>query len=196
MSNPNKKTIKNKSSDSNIKNVSNNKLDIVTEVAKNIAFNNNKLDDEKVNNSKSDNKKNNEIMELNDGSSNVVKIEETIRKKKQTKNEIYKDDQKRFFDMIKTDTLCIGDSGSFSSKYLKKYNEKIIKEILEGMKKYHHNEMYKNISGTDNKTSLALIKKLCDYHGYDVVKKEIKTDDDRWYVYYIVKQHRELEDKK
>lgn len=118
------------------------------------------------------------------------------KRKKLSKNELYKDDQDNFFDKIKSDTLCIGESKSFSSKYLKKHNDKIIKEILEGMKKYYHNEMYKGISGTDNKTSLSLIKKLCDHHGYDVVKKEIKTEDDRWYVYYIVSKHKEQDDNK
>lgn len=123
------------------------------------------------------------------------KKEEVLKKRKQTKNEMYKDDQNRFFEHVKTNVLCVGNSNSFTSKYLDNGNSKIIKELLEGMKKYYHNEMYKGISGTDNKTSLSLIKKLCDYHGFDVVKKEIKTEVDRWYIYYIVLKHKEPEDE-
>lgn len=55
----------------------------------------------------------------------------------------------------------------------KKNNDRIIKEIQEGIKKYYHNSMTRGIVGPDNKTSLALIGKICEFHGYEIIDLQV-----------------------
>ena len=107
------------------------------------------------------------------------------KRKKLSKNELYEKDQERFFAEIK-DLIEVKKNGSFTSENIQK--EGVLDSILIGMKKYYDSELTRGISGKDTKTILALIRKLCNHHKYDVLKKEKKTSDDRSFTYYIVSQ--------
>jgi hypothetical protein len=112
-----------------------------------------------------------------------------VKPKKKSKNELFKEDQKIFFDRMKKIVGVKDTNQSFILKDVtKEEEEKMINDLLEGMKKYYDSNMSRGISGKDSKTLLAIVRKLCDFHGYDLIKKEIKTSDDRWFQYYIVSQ--------
>lgn len=120
----------------------------------------------------------------------VERDEGVVKPKKKSKNELFKEDQELFFEKMKEIIGVNEDNQSFTLKGVeKKEIEEMVNSLLEGMKKYYDSNMSRGISGKDSKTLLSIVKKLCDYHGHDSIKKEFKSStEERWFLYYIVKK--------
>ena len=110
-------------------------------------------------------------------------IKET-QKKRQTKNEIYKKDQERLFEELKTKIKL--ENGIFYSNTVNENNDFITGEILDGLKKYFDKKLSANINGKETKSSIAIIKKIFEVNGFDIVSKEYNNITKRGYIYYVV----------
>lgn len=128
-----------------------------------------------------------DVFKKDDVDQEVNKDTEKYKQKKKTKDELFKKDQENFFEEMKTIIGVKKSNSSFLLKDVEKNKQiEMINFLLEGMKKYYDSNMSRGISGKDTKTLLAIIRKLCDHHGFDLIKKEVKIPSERWFQYYIV----------
>ncbi len=159
-----------------------NKTNTRSEPTKDIDNNNKSMvsDDEKPRKVKKNNKKAEDEQVKNDGvveqkeEKDCEKISEAkIKKKRLTKNEIYKSDQNKLFDDLKI-LIEVKTNGTFTSENIKNKNDEITSDILERFKKYYDSSMSRGIDGKDTKASVAIIKKIFGYHGFEVIGQEYK----------------------
>lgn len=99
--------------------------------------------------------------------------EEKPKKKRLTKNEIYKSDQEKVFEDLKA-LILVKKNGTFTSENIKDKNDEITGDILNRFKKYYDTNMSRGIDGKDIKASIAIIKKIFGYHGFEVIGQEYK----------------------
>jgi hypothetical protein len=143
-----------------------NKKQLQYEVSDGVVSDNNiKLDDEKTK------KQTISLIE----NVNMLKVDEKekTKKKRLTKNEIYKSDQDKVFEELKK-LINVKKNGSFTSRKIGKKTEEITGNILEKFKKYYDTNMSKGIDGKDIKASIVIVKKIFNYHGYDIIGQEYK----------------------
>lgn len=172
-----------------------NKTNIKSEPTKDI--DNNKLidsDDEQPKKVKKNNKKVETIQvqkegdvekkDENDYNSKTNKVEN--KKKRPTKNEIYKTDQNKLFMDLKSLININTKNNSFLSEDVSKKNGEITGDILERMRKYHDANLSRGIKGTETKSSIQIIKKIFDCHGFEIISKEYNNSESRGFKYYII----------
>jgi hypothetical protein len=107
-----------------------------------------------------------------------------IQKKRQSKNETYKKDQDRLFEELKTKIKL--ENGIFYSNTVNENNDFITGEILDGLRKYFDKKLSTSINSKETKSSIAIIKKIFEVNGFDIVSKEYNNVTKRGYIYYVV----------
>lgn len=100
-------------------------------------------------------------------------IENNVRPKRKTKNEIYVKDQNTLFEDLKN-IIEVKSNGVFTSETLWKKNDQITGDILERFKKYYDTNMSRGIDGKDTRASISIIKKIFKYHGYEIIGQQSK----------------------
>jgi hypothetical protein len=99
---------------------------------------------------------------------------------------MYKEDQDNFFvEMKKIIDLDKTNNSFVINNDEHKVNEQVEK-IIKNVKKYYDNSLSKGIEERGTKALLAIVRKICNHHGYNLLKKEEKNHSGRWFRYYIV----------
>jgi hypothetical protein len=108
-----------------------------------------------------------------------------VKKYFAVKNAKFKKEQDVLFHKLKK-IIELSSVNTFLSTTINKNNEKIIGEILPEMKLYHHSKLWSQFNGTGTQSSMAIIRKLFTYHGFEIVSKEFRSGEERGYKYYVV----------
>jgi hypothetical protein len=119
---------------------------------------------------------------------NVAKQENVIikeRKQRLTKNEIYKKEQDEIYDELKK-MINVKKNNTFLSEDVACNNDIITGNILERMKKFHDSKMWNHINGNETKSSMKIVKKILEFHGFETISKEYNNNESRGYKYYMI----------
>lgn len=109
------------------------------------------------------------------------------RKKKVTKDELYKSDQDQLFQKVK-DLIKLSPNNTFLSKTVAEHNEKITKEVLADIKKYFHSSIWCNmrVESCSTQSSLVVLKKIFSQYNYNIISHECKKNGQSYVKYYVV----------
>jgi hypothetical protein len=116
------------------------------------------------------------------------KKDDTKEKKtrnKLSKNEMYKEDQHRTFEELKQ-LINVKKNNTFTSEDVKNQNDIIVTNILEKLKKYYGAGLSRGINTSETKASVAIIRKIFKYHGFELATKEYANGDVRGIKYVMV----------
>lgn len=107
------------------------------------------------------------------------------RKQRLTKNEIYKKEQDEIYEELKK-MINVKKNNTFLSEDVARNNNIITGNILERMKKFHDSKMWNHINGTETKSSMKIVKKILEFHGFETISKEYSNNESRGYKYYMI----------
>lgn len=114
-----------------------------------------------------------------------AKSAKPVKAPRLTKNEIHKKDQDLLFEDLKK-IIGLDKNNSFKSVTVVANNDKITGEFLERIKKYHEFKLLRYIKGTNTRSSIKIVKKICEYHGYQILTKEWGIGENKGYRYYMI----------